>query len=476
MKTDIKLVNFRSPEDSVIYLIHKDTAISDLSFTKTEAAYLKEKIETDTDFIHINSYFKQSFVIVIDENVNDKAREVLREKAYKACSIINEHKLKGIIIDDKSTIATAWFDFAEGLALSNYQFNKYFKAPKRNSLKEISIKSEQCDESSIKSLNALIESVYFARDCVNEPHSYLNAVRFAELLGETAHNTGLKVTSFLKAEIEAHKMGGLLAVNKGSEVGPSFTIMEWKPENAVNEKPIVLVGKGVMFDTGGVSLKPTKGSMDLMKSDMGGAAAVAGSMLNVAKSKIPLHIIGLIPATDNRPGKDAYLPQDVIHMYDGTTVEVLNTDAEGRMILADALAFAKQYNPELVIDLATLTGAAEVAVGIKAIAAMGNSPENMEILKKAGFACHERIAELPFWDDYKELLKSDIADLQNVGGQNAGVITAGKFLEHFTDYPYIHLDIAGPAFLEAADSYRGKQGSGVGVRLLNDFFYFRIQK
>jgi len=476
MKTHIKLIDSRSPEDSVVYLIHKDTAISDMSFTKTEAAYIKEKIQGDTDFIHINSYFKHSIIVVIDEKASDKARESLREKAHKACSIINEHKLNAISIDDMSKINTAWFDFTEGLALSNYQFNKYFKVPKQNSLQNIHIQSNFCDTQKIQRINALVDSVYFARDCVNEPHSHLNAIRFAELLGETAKDTDLKVTSLFKAEIEAHKMGGLLAVNKGSEVGPSFTIIEWKPENALNEKPLVLVGKGVMFDTGGVSLKPTKGSMDLMKSDMGGAAAVAGSMLNVAKSKIPLHVIGLIPATDNRPGKDAYLPQDVIHMYDGTTVEVLNTDAEGRMILADALAFAKQYNPELVIDLATLTGAAEVAVGIKAIAAMGNAPEAMEMLKKAGFACHERIAELPFWDDYKAQLKSDIADLQNVGGRNAGAITAGKFLEHFTDYPYIHLDIAGPAFLESADSYRGKQGSGVGVRLLNDFFYFRTEK
>jgi leucyl aminopeptidase len=158
-------------------------------------------------------------------------------------------------------------------------------------------------------------------------------------------------------------------------------------------------------------------------------------------------------------------------MHDGTTVEVLNTDAEGRIILADALSYAKQYNPELVIELSTLTGAAEIAVGINAIAAMGNSPENMDALRDAGFACYERIAELPFWDDYKKLLKSDIADIKNVGGSNAGAITAAKFLEHFTDYPYIHLDIAGPAFIESEDSYRGKNATGVGVRLLNEFFF-----
>lgn len=476
MKIQVKICAERTPEQSTVYLIRKNEDISNLSFSKTEAAYINEQIKNKETFIHINAYFKQLFVVVVADKTSHKEREELRKKAFKACKIINEHKISSIVVEDKTNDKNSWYDFAEGLMLSNYQFNKYFKEPKNNTLTEILVLSSFCNEPAIKKLTALITAVYFARDAVNEPHNVLNAITFAELLGQTMHSTGLQLETFLKEDIEKHKMGGLLAVNKGSELGPSFNIITWKPENAINQKPIVLVGKGVMFDTGGVSLKPTKGSMDLMKSDMGGAAAVAGSLLNASLSEIPLYIIGLIPATDNRPGKDAYLPQDVIRMYDGTTVEVLNTDAEGRMILADALAWAKQYNPELVIDLATLTGAAEVAVGIKAIAGMGNDAENMNLLKEAGFATHERIAELPFWDDYKEQLKSDIADMKNVGGRTAGAITAGKFLEHFTDYPYIHLDIAGPAFLESEDSYRGKQGTGVGVRLLNDFFYFRTQK
>jgi leucyl aminopeptidase len=466
----------RNPEDSVVYLIHRNVNINELSFTKTELAYVESQIQNDEKLIHINSYFKHSFVVVLPEIMTDKASEELRRLAHQTIKIINQYKLQSLLVVDNSIHKTAWNDFSEGLILSNYQFLKYLKDAKMNSLQSVSVISQFVDDEKIKQFNVLMESVYFARDCVNEPHSHLNAIRFAELLGEVFHLTKAKVKTYLKEEIEKLNMGGLIAVNLGSEIGPSFTIIEWKPENAINEKPIVLVGKGVMFDTGGVSLKPTKGSMDSMKSDMGGAAAVAASLINAVKSEIPLYIIGLIPATDNRPGKNAYLPQDVIHMYDGTTVEVLNTDAEGRMILADALAFAKQYNPELVIDLATLTGAAEVAVGTKAIAAMGNDPVNMELLKKAGFATHERIAELPFWDDYKEQLKSDIADMKNVGGGTAGAITAGKFLEHFTDYPYIHLDIAGPAFLESEDSYRGKNGTGVGVRLLNDFFYFRAAK
>jgi leucyl aminopeptidase len=247
--------------------------------------------------------------------------------------------------------------------------------------------------------------------------------------------------------------------------------MEYKPSTAKNSSPYVLVGKGIVYDTGGLSLKPTTDSMDYMKCDMAGAAAVSCAMYAIALAGLPLHIIGLIPATDNRPDGNAYVPGDVVTMYDGTTVEVLNTDAEGRMILADALAWAKQYKPQLVIDLATLTGAAHAALGSEGMAGMGNAPRDiMERLINCGYAVHERIAEFPFWDEYRDMLKSDIADLKNIGGKYAGAITAGKFLEHFTDYPYIHLDIAGPAFNKKRESYRGTGGSGVGVRLLFEFF------
>ena len=210
--------------------------------------------------------------------------------------------------------------------------------------------------------------------------------------------------------------------------------------------------------------------MDSMKSDMGGAAAVIGALEAAAMAKLPLHIIGLVPSTDNRPGEKAYTPGDVIKMYDGSTVEVLNTDAEGRMILADALAYAKKYDPELVIDLATLTGAAAVSIGKYGIVGMGNAEqEAFDRLHTSGENVYERVVRFPFWDEYNELLKSSIADVKNIGGREGGAITAGKFLERFTDYPYIHLDIAGPAFLPADDHYRKQGGTGTGVRLLFDF-------
>jgi leucyl aminopeptidase len=245
--------------------------------------------------------------------------------------------------------------------------------------------------------------------------------------------------------------------------------MEYKPKKAINKKPIVLVGKGVVYDTGGLSLKPTAG-MDTMKCDMAGGALVAATMFAVAKAQLKVHIIALVPATDNRPGENAYAPGDVIKMYDGKTVEMLNADAEGRMILADALAYAKKYKPALVMDFATLTGAAAAAIGSYGIVCMGTADEATKLnLKICGNQVHERLVEFPLWDDYGKLLKSDIADMKNIGGPVAGAITAGKFLEKFIDYPWMHFDIAGPAYNSAASSYRPKNGTGVGVRLMFQF-------
>jgi leucyl aminopeptidase len=238
----------------------------------------------------------------------------------------------------------------------------------------------------------------------------------------------------------------------------------------VNKKPVVLVGKGVVYDTGGLSLKPTPGSMDSMKCDMAGAACVAGAVYLAALQKLNVHVIALVPATDNRPGMNAYTPGDIVTMFDGTTVEVRNTDAEGRMILADALAYSSKYKPELVISVATLTGAAVRAIGTKATVAMGNASDKVfQQLEKAGNQTHERIVRFPFWDEYVEEMKSPIADLNNLGGGNAGMITAGKFLEHFVKNPYIHLDIAGPAWLDSKEDYKGQGGTGTGVRLLYTF-------
>ena len=259
-------------------------------------------------------------------------------------------------------------------------------------------------------------------------------------------------------------------MNKGSRDEPTFTILEWKPKGAVNDRPLLLVGKGVVYDTGGLSLKPTPNSMDQMKCDMAGAAAVIGAIASAAARDLPVHVIGLIPATDNRPGGNAFVPGDIIRMHNGLTVEVLNTDAEGRLILADALSFGERFDPELVISIATLTGSAARAIGHHGTVAMGTATkESYGKLETAGDHVHERLVRFPFWEEYGEEIISDIADIKNLGSDQGGAITAGKFLARFTTRPFIHLDIAGTAFLTKRDAYRTKGGTGVGVRLFTEF-------
>ncbi len=408
--------------------------------------------------------------------------EKLRNTAHRVVEEMAHLQVERVQVLDAGAGGDYLEAILEGLLLSAYRFDKYKTSngdPSEECVRlgRVEVVAGSLPAGRLQELATVVRAVGYARDLVNEPVSWLNAVRLAESFEALGREAGFSVEVFHKQKIEAMRMGGLLAVNRGSIDPPTFTVMEWKPENAVNDKPIVLVGKGVVFDTGGLSLKPTKDSMDQMKSDMAGAAAVGAAMYALAANKVPCHVIALVPATDNRPDGNAYTPGDVVKMYDGTTVEVLNTDAEGRMILADALAYAKQFDPELVVELSTLTGAAAVAIGKYGIVGMGTAPENeFEALEESGRRTYERVVRFPFWDEYKELLKSDIADMKNIGGREAGAITAGKFLEHFTDYPYIHLDIAGPAFVPGNNSYKGKGGTGVGVRLLYDLLRHRCGK
>ncbi|MFM8977511.1 MAG: leucyl aminopeptidase family protein, partial [Bacteroidota bacterium] len=340
--------------------------------------------------------------------------------------------------------------------------------------KRLSVHPVNLGKETLLELAELCRAVIKARDLVNEPQSVLGAVELAQAFKAMGKESGFKVNVWNQTRIEQEGMGGILAVNRGSVRPPTFTIMEYKPAKAVNKQPIVLVGKGVVYDTGGLSLKPTPGSMDSMKCDMAGAAAVGATMQAIAKNSLPVYVIALVPATDNRPGGDAYAPGDIIRISDGTTVEVLNTDAEGRLILADALHYAKRYKPELVVDLATLTGSAVMALSSHATPCMGTADRiQIQAMVDAGFRCYERIVPMPIWEEYGDMIKTSVADLKNIGGREAGAITAAKFLEHFTDYPWLHLDIAGPAFLDGEHTYRGKHGTGHGVRLLYTYLRHR---
>jgi len=473
MNTRISVIKSHKSNDNLLILTDPqkfDWAKNILN--DADINFLKSAAKSKVPYIFIPKEKKNIIVQFLEPSSEDYySKEEARTAGNEILSLLSHYKINEISICDYSSQNRA-LEFIEGMALGNYQFLKYFKDPKdrKTTFQKINVEERAVSRKEIAELRAVISATCKARDLVNEPLSYLTAVQLSKEIKAIGKASGFKVTIFDKKKIQALKMGGLLAVNMGSMTPPTFNIMEWKPKNAKNRKPIVLVGKGIVYDTGGLSLKPTAGSMDFMKSDMGGAATVIGAISAVATAKLPIHVIALVPSTDNRPGNNAYVPGDVITMYDGSTVEVLNTDAEGRLVLADALHYAKKYKPELVLDFATLTGSAARACGQEAICYMGTAKKTVKNkMEKSGFDVYERLIEFPLWKEFGEQLKSNIADLKNLGGPTSGMITAGKFLEHFTDYPWMHFDIAGPAYLKAPDSYRTKEGTGTGVRLVFNF-------
>ncbi|MEO6684365.1 MAG: leucyl aminopeptidase family protein, partial [Dyadobacter sp.] len=306
-------------------------------------------------------------------------------------------------------------------------------------------------------------------DLMNAPGNYKSPEILGDWAIESGEKNGYKVTVFDKEKLEELGMDALLSVSKGSEVPPVMIVSEYEPETY--EKTVALVGKGVTFDTGGISIKPSA-NMHLMKSDMGGAAAVLGMVELAAQLKLPVKIIGIIPSTENCTDGSSTKPGDVINSYAGKTIEVIDTDAEGRLILADGLSYAvREFKPDVVIDLATLTGSVIQTLGYEAAGLFSSSDNLAADLIKSGEKTGERLWRLPIWDEYKEEISSDIADLKNYHGKPlAGAIVAAKFLEVFTDeHPeWAHLDIAGMAFGEA-EFAPGRAGTAFGIRLLRDY-------
>ncbi|OZC02111.1 leucyl aminopeptidase family protein [Rubricoccus marinus] len=367
----------------------------------------------------------------------------------------------------------------EGFLLGAYRFDRYRTKPDETPEAEVTVRIPEGATPDENAARVRAEATNAARDLVNMSPDEKMPADLADAMREGAQAVGLRVEVWDEERIEDEDMGGLLAVNRGSLDPARFVVIEHAPEAASGDGPVVLVGKGVTYDTGGLSLKPTKNSMDKMKADMGGSAAVYGAMLALARLDVPVHVIALIPMSDNRPGLRAYVPGDVIHMHSGATVEVLNTDAEGRMLLADALSYARGLKPSLAVSVATLTGAQGVALGERVAAAITREGEGRDILHRqfigAGEASGDRVWPLPLFPHYAAQLKSDVADLKNVGGAMAGTITAAAFLDHFTRddegepaYPWIHLDIARPSFLDSPFGMHPKGATGFGVRLLLD--------
>lgn len=319
-------------------------------------------------------------------------------------------------------------------------------------------------ESGARAGQAIAESTLLARDLINRPGNVATPSHIAEVATTMADEVGLRCRIMEKPEMEELGMNALLSVNKGGGEPAKMAVLE---HNAGRDDlpTVVLVGKGITFDTGGISIKPTKG-MKRMKGDMGGAAAVIGALRAAALLDVPLHAVGLTPLTENMPDAFASKPGDVVKSLKGLTIEIISTDAEGRMILADALTYAEQFSPDAIVDIATLTGSKVIALGDHAAAVMGDG-DLVARLKDAGETTYERVWELPLFDEYGKQLESDVADCQHTGGRAGGAITAGFFLSKFPpdDVPWTHLDIAGLALTDKEKAYVPQGGTGFGVRL-----------
>ncbi len=361
--------------------------------------------------------------------------------------------------------------FVTGLLLGVYQFNE-FKTLERDKIKkieEVILLGEKEKEinligDGLRTGEIISRGVYLARDLVNGPSNQVTPTVLAERAKEIAKDFGMEIQVLGVGETEAMGMGAFVAVAKGSQEPGKFIVLEYNKGKGLDT--IALVGKGITFDSGGISIKPSE-NMERMKDDMSGAAAVMATMQAASRLQLPFHLVGLMPATENLPSGKAYKPGDILRTLSGQTVEVISTDAEGRLVLSDALTYSLRYKPKAIIDLATLTGACVIALGDYVIGLLGNDDSLLKRIEEASSKTGEKVWRLPLWDEYFEYLKSDVADFRNVGTRAAGTIIGAIFLSKFLGKtPWVHLDIAGPASIDKERPYIPKGGTGAGVRLL----------
>ncbi len=401
--------------------------------------------------------------------------ETWRGASSKAGQFIRDSGIKQLVFQISRMESFSEKELAEafvtGLMLGTYQY-KEFKTVEKEKNKEIeevillgeTEKELDLIQEGLREGRIISEAVCQARDWVNAPSNQATPTFLAQQAQKIAKEYGMEIQVFDVDQAEAMGMGAFVAVAKGSKEPGKFVILEYN--KGKNLEKIVLIGKGITFDSGGISIKPSE-KMERMKDDMSGAAAVLATLKAAAELQIPLHLIGILPLTENLPGGKAYKPGDILKTLSGQTVEVISTDAEGRLILSDALAYGLRYQPKAIIDLATLTGACVVALGDYVIGLFGNDEALLKRIQKASDETGEKAWQLPLWDEYFEYLKSDVADFKNVGTRSAGAIIGAIFLSKFVgETPWAHLDIAGPAYIEKERPYIPKGGTGVGVRLL----------
>ena len=409
------------------------------------------------------------------EKLNTESLRAFAGKAVKKCINMN---LAEVLIGCPSAkkikmeMPLALEAIIEGACLGNHLFDKYKDEKKHSSLKKISflIKPDETEKYGklLKQTATTCEGTIFARDLVNTPSNDKKPEQFTKLIADMAEKENLKVKIFDEKELKRNKFEAILSVAAGSRSKPRMIVLEYNPKGA--KKSFVLVGKGVTFDSGGINLKPTTG-LDGMKSDMSGAAAVSATLIALSKLKLKIKVVGVIPVVENMPSGNASRPGDIVKSYSGKTVEILNTDAEGRLILIDAISYAvKKYKPETLIDIATLTGSCVVALGEKIAGVFSSDDELAQSIISSGEKTYERCWHMPLPDDYKEDLKSDFADIVNISNSRwGGSITAALFLSEFVgDTKWAHIDIAGPSYMKKGSAYCGVGGTGFGVRLFCD--------
>jgi len=416
-----------------------------------------------------SSYYKRIMLFNIGDKgklTNDKIREI----GSKVYSLANSKKVKSMALDLKSFSATTndkVQSIIEGLILGSYLFEDYkSKKSKTKHLTQISLLGK-VDESIVKKATVIGQSVCFARDLGNHPANILTPTYLANESKRIAKAKNMKCKIFDVSKFENMGLGSFYGVARGAKEPAKMIIVEYNG-GSKSQKPIALVGKGLTFDTGGISLKPPA-RMDEMKFDMCGSATVMGVMNAVSILQPKINIVFAIGSTENMPGSDAQRPGDIVTAYNGKTIEVLNTDAEGRLVLADVLSYVnKNYKPSYMVDFATLTGAVLVALGHRASGLMGNDDKLINKIKKSSKATDEKVWELPLWPEYSQDIKGKYADIQNLGKAGAGTITAGAFLKEFVgNTPWCHLDIAGTAWGPKEPGYQPKVGAtGVAVRLI----------
>ena len=452
----LQSINAKEYQGDLLLLYGDDAAARALPLGKKEIEILDtRRAEKKDQLLVFDRLPYHLYILSFDsEQPSPQCQEHLRRKAMDLLALLEANHVASLAVTGEGVLPEEIEAVVEGLTLADYSFDRY-RSKEPYHLQTLVVDNVYLKPDELDADRRLWNRIHWCREWVNLPVQDLNAPAFADELESIARDLqGVTCSVMDKKQIESLRMGGLLAAN------------------AINTKPVALVGKGIMYDTGGLNIKPDD-YMQEMKSDMAGAATMASVLFAAADNQLPVHLVAILPLTDNRPGFNAYAADDILTMYDGTTVEVVNTDAEGRLILADAIAYAvANYNPSLIIDAATLTGAAVRAISTFGIAAMHKNADNpFTLLSLVGNQVYERLVQFPMWDEYDKLIESDVADLRNCGTTpQAGTITAGKFLAHFAkETPYIHLDIAGVAYFTKPQHYYRTGASAYGIRLLYAF-------